>query len=208
MFKQKMLSLFAGATLLISGASVGNAAGIALDPQFERGAVLGTSAPFDLLTNPNGAQIFELIPGSGIITGGGPTANGQVTFTANQPIAPGFSFTLSGAGPLLIGSSDGTFATEVFMADTSAAGDQDLIEFLFTLTTNQGGLTDSDMVILSLVGDFGSDPLGSPSTLGSAATGGAFLTLTEVNAVPLPASVLLLLTSLGGLFVLRQRRSA
>lgn len=137
MFRQKMLSLFAGATLLIGGASVGNAAGITLDSQFVRGAVLGTSAPFDLATNPTGAQIFELIPGSGFITGGGPTANGQVTFTANQPLAPGFNFTLSGAGPLLIGSSDGTSATEVFMNDTtSAAGDQDLIEFLFTLTIN------------------------------------------------------------------------
>lgn len=61
------------------------------------------------------------------------------------------------------------------------------------------------MVILSLVGDFGSDPLGSPSTLGNAATGGASLTLTEVNAVPLPASIVLLLTSLGGLFVMRRR---
>jgi len=94
------------------------------------------------------------------------------------------------------------------MEDTSAQGDMDLVEFLFTLSVNQGGITDSNMVILSLVGEFGSDPLGTPSTLGTAATGGAFLTLTEVNAIPLPASVLLLLTSLGGLFVMRQRRSA
>lgn len=204
MLKQKALTLLAGMALLFGGASAGNATGLTLDSQLVRGAVLGTADPFDLITNPGGAQFFELVPG--FITGGGQTQIGTVTATRNGSTLPGFQLTAGTAGNL-IGSTDGTSATEFFMEDSSAQGDMDLIEFLFTLSVNQGSITDSSMVILSLVGEFGSDPLGSPSTLGNAATGGAFLTLTEVNAIPLPASALLLMTSMGGLFVMRLRRS-
>ena len=205
MLKRKALTLLAGMALLFGGASAGNATGLTLDSQLVRGAVLGTATPFDIVTNPNGAQLFELFPG--FITGGGQTQIGTVTVLRDSVAGPAFQLTAGTAGNL-IGSTDGTSATEFFMEDTSAQGDMDLVEFLFTLSVNQGGITDSNMVILSLVGEFGSDPLGTPSTLGTAATGGAFLTLTEVNAIPLPASVLLLLTSLGGLFVMRLRRSA
>lgn len=203
MLKQKALTLLAGMALLFGGASAGNATGLTLDSQLVRGAVLGTADPFDPFINPGGAGFIELTPG--FITGGGQTQIGLVSVTRSALTLPGFQLTAGPAGNL-IGNTDGTSATEFFMDDTS--GDEDLIEFLFTLTVNQGGITDSSMVILSLVGDFGSDPLGTPTTLGGLGTGAASLTLTEVNAIPLPASVLLLMTSLGGLFMMRRRRSA
>ncbi|MGD1925942.1 MAG: VPLPA-CTERM sorting domain-containing protein [Paracoccaceae bacterium] len=205
MFTKRMITALAGLTLLFGGTSESTAAGISLADGLERGDVLATGAPFDLFTNPNGGQLFELLPG--FITGGAETAVG--TATVSEQFDGSFSFVFGAFS--LVGATDGTTDTQVFMEDTtSLAGDKDLIEFLFTLSFNDGSLTTSNLVLASFVGEFGTDPLrqSGPSTLGTPATGAASFSLTAVNQVPLPAGIVLLLTALGGLVLVRRRATA
>lgn len=208
-FGKAMAALSIGAFLALGSASESDALGIDLDADLRRGNALVVLPAFDGISNPNGAAALELF--TGIFMAGGRSDGNLVNINE----ATDGSFTLNvltfdngTSSQALFGSADGSASTRVFMEDTSSPfGDQDLMEFLFSISVNDNSLTNSSLVIASLLGEFGSDPFGDsgPTSLLPGGFSGAEITLTAVSQVPLPASVLLLMSAIGGLGLLRKR---
>lgn len=130
-----------------------------------------------------------------------------VAFDANNLLSPG-AINVAVAGSAPFGAADfGLSAFPVVGAGTltgasSAAGwDVDLVEILIDVGTASGSFSGvSAKVLVSLSGSFGSDPLGlsgGGATLGMGVP--ATVTLTNVNAIPVPAALPMLAVAIGGL---------
>lgn len=194
MFK-RTIAMMAGVLLLATGATESRAAGLDLNSLgFEAGAQL--FAPIDPVNVVN----------LGLFTVDGNASTGDLV-TINQT-ATGFDLTIGpfGGANKIFGSSTGTAGTDFATMDGATS---DLIEILFSLSTNDGSLTTSSLVLASLTGDFFSTdpisglPINALTDFGFFGSGA--LTLTAVNQVPLPAGIVLLLTALGGLVLVRRR---
>ncbi|MEM1159560.1 MAG: VPLPA-CTERM sorting domain-containing protein [Pseudomonadota bacterium] len=202
MFK-RIFATITGAALLTSVAVTDSrAAGLDLAAQnLKAGDVLFD--PIDPITVSN----LGLFEASG-------TASTGDAVSVVQTATGGFELDV---GPLvgaakIEGGSTGTDGTDFA---TMENGTTDLIEILFTLTTNDASLTGETLVLASLVGDFfgtATDPItGLPLSFNALTDVGFFdtakLTLTEVKVIPLPAGMVLLLTALGGLILVRRRNA-
>lgn len=144
---------------------------------------------------------------------------------------PFFGLTVSGFGPStstgLAGAGDGLFVSvfgtdlDVFgffgpseltgtLSDTGFVSSPytgaDTLELLFDITGGTLASSFGDFALMTIVGEFGSDPFGA----GFAPTFGS-LTLNPVTSavapVPLPAALPMLVAGLGGLVAIRRRKT-
>ncbi|MEL6476198.1 MAG: VPLPA-CTERM sorting domain-containing protein [Pseudomonadota bacterium] len=174
---------------------------------------------------PAAASSASVLDGTPLIQGGEILSlGGEVTFDGGVPgfipatfigisdILANPTLAVTGAGPF----GPGDFDMTVF--DTSASPlqsfgafstarlfESDEIEILFDVNDGASfpGLT--ELVLLSITGDFGADPFGENGTATLGQNVGVTFTLSRVQAVPLPASAFLLLGGIAGLVLLRRR---
>lgn len=131
---------------------------------------------------------------------------GGAAFSSDNLSAPGsMSFAVAGSppfGPTDFGlSAFPTAGSGTLTGNSSAVGwDLDLVEVLIAVDTNTGAFSGvADLVLVSISGSFGTDPLGLG---GNAPTLANFVpssvSFTNINPIPLPAALPVFALLLGG----------
>lgn len=141
---------------------------------------------------------------------------GGTAFSADSFAAP-VTLNIAVSGSLPFGGTD--FAISAFPTvgsgtltgtSTHVGWDIDMVQVLLSISSNTGVFSGvSPRVLAEVTGSFGSDPLGLG---GGSATLGVFVpstvTLTNVNEIPLPAALPVMVLALGGATLLLRRGKA
>lgn len=182
---------------------------------------------FFFAANANASTISMFTPVSGVdpITGtgqlttggsGGFQVNALIPFTASQGVTSGFNFFFADTNPPFadngfvqqqIGSPIPTALVPVLTVTSPLEVISEASGGFFTITALYDAIPVSqpefEFILLEIQTSLFADPLTN-----AVSTDQAFVSITAVSPIPLPAGVWLMLAALGSLIALRQQRQA